>query len=70
MKNWNIIIYLVLLVIILFLLIKPSKLNIFENKNCKNIPEECKVPAGQNTQSWKEHLGHHENTKYCLKYYK
>ena len=35
-----------------------------------NMPEECKVPAGQDLNSWKEHLGHHENTKYCLDYYK
>ena len=35
-----------------------------------NMPEECKQPAGQDLTSWKEHLGHHENTKYCLDYYK
>lgn len=34
------------------------------------IPEECKVPQGQDIQSWKEHLGHHQNTLYCLDYYK
>ena len=34
-----------------------------------NMPEECKQPAGQDLNSWKEHLGHHENTKYCLDYY-
>ena len=36
----------------------------------ESMPEECKVPAGQDLNSWKEHLGHHENTKYCLDYYK
>lgn len=35
-----------------------------------NMPEECKAPAGQDINAWKEHLGHHENTKYCLDYYK
>mgnify|MGYP001619087549 CR=1 FL=1 len=35
-----------------------------------NIPEECKVPQGQDLQAWKEHLGHHSNTLYCLDYYK
>ena len=38
--------------------------------NYGNMPEECKAPAGQDINSWKEHLGHHENTKYCLDYYK
>ena len=45
--------------------------NIGKNSgNSGNIPEECKLPAGQDINSWKEHLGHHENTKYCLDYYK
>ena len=35
-----------------------------------DIPEECKPPAGQDLQSWKEHLGHHQNTLYCLDYFK
>ncbi len=35
-----------------------------------NTPQECRPPAGQDVQSWKEHLGHHDNTKYCLEYYK
>ncbi len=34
-----------------------------------NMPQECRTPAGQDVESWKEHLGHHENTKYCLEYY-
>lgn len=34
-----------------------------------NMPEECKVPAGQDVNSWKEHLGHHAETKDCLKYF-
>ena len=35
-----------------------------------NIPEECRKPEGQDLQAWKEHLGHHQNTLYCLEYYK
>lgn len=34
-----------------------------------NMPEKCKPPAGQDVQSWKEHLGHHAETRDCLKYY-
>ena len=34
-----------------------------------NIPEKCKVPAGQDVNSWKEHLGHHAETQDCLKYF-
>lgn len=35
-----------------------------------NIPENCRLPAGQDIDSWKEHLGHHSETKECLKYFK
>ena len=34
-----------------------------------NIPEKCRVPAGQDVNSWKEHLGHHSETQDCLKYF-
>ncbi len=34
-----------------------------------NMPEKCKPPAGQDLESWKEHLGHHAETRDCLKYY-
>ena len=34
-----------------------------------NIPEKCQVPAGQDVNSWKEHLGHHAETQDCLKYF-
>ena len=37
--------------------------------NYENIPQECQLPAGQDIPAWKEHLGHHENTKYCLEYF-
>jgi len=39
-------------------------------KSSGNMPQECQAPAGQDINAWKEHLGHHENTKYCLDYYK
>ncbi len=35
-----------------------------------NLPEKCRLPAGQEVDSWKEHLGHHTETKECLKYFK
>ncbi len=35
----------------------------------ENIPENCRPPAGQDLTSWKEHLGHHQETKECLKYF-
>lgn len=37
----------------------------------EEIPEECQLPSYDNdVNKWKEHLGHHENTWYCLDYYK
>ena len=37
----------------------------------EEIPEECQLPSYENdVNNWKEHLGHHENTWYCLDYYK
>ena len=36
-----------------------------------SIPEECRLPDYEDdVESWKEHLSHHENTLYCLDYYK
>ena len=35
----------------------------------ESIPEKCQVPAGQDLASWKEHLGHHAETKECLQYF-
>ncbi|MDO8460286.1 MAG: hypothetical protein Q7S74_04210 [Nanoarchaeota archaeon] len=35
-----------------------------------NLPEKCRLPAGQDVNSWKEHLGHHAETQDCLKYFK
>ena len=42
---------------------------IVSGNSLSNIPEKCKVPSGQDVNSWKEHLGHHADTKECLKYF-
>ncbi len=34
------------------------------------IPEKCRPPAGQDINSWKEHLSHHSETQDCLQYFK
>ena len=39
--------------------------------NSEEIPEECRMPEYENNlEEWKEHLSHHQNTLYCLNYYK
>ncbi len=41
-----------------------------EKYRAENIPEDCRLPEYEtNVKSWKEHLSHHQNTLYCLKYY-
>ncbi len=35
-----------------------------------DIPKKCRLPAGQDVNSWKEHLGHHSDLKECLNYFK
>ena len=39
------------------------------NGDYNNIPEECRPAAGQDITAWKEHLGHHAETRDCLKYF-
>ena len=34
-----------------------------------NLSEKCRPPNGQDIDSWKEHLGHHAETRDCLKYF-
>jgi len=34
-----------------------------------DLPEKCRLPYGQDVNSWKEHLGHHEDLQECLKYF-
>ncbi len=33
------------------------------------LPEKCRVPKGESINSWKDHLGHHPETRDCLKYF-
>ena len=40
------------------------------NLESNNLPEKCRLPSGQEVNAWKEHLGHHAETKDCLKYFK
>lgn len=40
-----------------------------DSSDSGNIPEKCRVPAGQDVGSWKEHLGHHAETRDCLQYF-
>lgn len=39
------------------------------NSAYENLPEKCRLPAGQDIESWKEHLGHHAETRECLNYF-
>lgn len=42
-----------------------------EKYRSEKIPQECRLPENNNDlNAWKEHLGHHQNTLYCLDYYK
>ena len=76
MENKEIIAYISVGIIILLLIFSTFGMLNFNrakantNGDSVNMPEECKVPQGQDIEAWKEHLGHHENTKYCLEYYK
>ena len=76
MENKEIIAYISVGIIILLLIFSSfgmlffNRANAITNGDSVNMPEECKVPQGQDIEAWKEHLGHHENTKYCLEYYK
>lgn len=36
----------------------------------QDIPEKCKVPSGEDINSWKEHLSHHAELQECLNYFK
>ena len=76
MENKKIILYGIIGIILLLLILGSFGIIRFgrssEGSNVvnSNIPEECRKPEGQDLQSWKEHLSHHQNTLYCLDYYK
>ena len=65
-----VIIALLLLIALSFNFISFNKKQTNANSDYSNLPQECQKPDSQDLQSWKEHLGHHENTKFCLEYYK
>ncbi len=77
MKNKSLIFGVVFLIVLLTIAV-VVKLNTngqtangdLSKYNSEKIPQECRLPQGENLQSWKEHLGHHQNTLYCLDYYK
>ena len=72
--NKKIITYIVIGIIILLLLFSSFGMIKFNSntnsESSNNIPEKCRVPQGQDIESWKEHLGHHAETKDCLQYFK
>ncbi len=78
MKDNKIIWYAAIGVILLFLILVSLNVIKFGSSNSGsggnvvngNMPEECQKPEGQSLEAWKEHLGHHQNTLYCLNYYK
>ena len=57
----------IILIIIGFIVI--NKLPIATSSSNNEIPEECRLPDGQDVEDWKEHLGHHSETQECLKYF-
>lgn len=77
--NGKAIVYSALLLIVLLLLsVSLGIINLKSDKfagsptgeaNSKDMPEKCKLPSGQEVNSWKEHLSHHAETKECLKYF-
>ena len=34
-----------------------------------NLPEKCRLPNGQDVNSWKDHLNHHADLQECLSYF-
>ena len=49
---------------------KVSAAQVTGSNQYSNLPEKCRPTAGQDIESWKEHLGHHAETKECLNYFK
>jgi len=77
--NAKMIIYGLLIVFVLLLLLinfgiigsnfGKSAITNSGEKNYNDFPEKCRPPAGQDINSWKEHLSHHEETQECLNYF-
>lgn len=70
-------VFVLLLVMVSFGFVHVNRINMLNTNiisdstqaSFSNIPEQCRLPAGQDINSWKEHLGHHAETKECLKYF-
>ena len=74
MEKEKIILWIVIAVLLVIIIFSTLGFKITRNGasiigGSGNMPEKCKLPAGQDIQSWKEHLGHHTDTQECLKYY-
>ncbi|MEK6926233.1 MAG: hypothetical protein AABW50_03060 [Nanoarchaeota archaeon] len=48
---------------------KEINSNSVSSGNYDDIPEKCRPTAGYTVELWKEHLGHHADTKDCLEYF-
>lgn len=72
------ILYGIIIIILLLLVLNISgviDINLGKSRSSvsgsySNIPEKCRPPAGEDVNSWKEHLGHHTETQDCLQYFK
>ena len=73
----KIIAYIIIGVLLLILILSTfniinlnfKKSNSNGSENYANLPEKCRLPAGQDIEAWKEHLGHHAETQDCLEYF-
>jgi len=78
-------IYIIIALLILLLAVVIIKFDIFKDSTSSatnnnpelekyrstDIPEECRLPDYESDlEWWKQHLSHHQNTVYCLDYYK
>ncbi len=64
----------IILIILLLLIVSFKGTNqrsdgINEKNEYSSIPEKCRPPSGEGISSWKEHLGHHAETRECLQYF-
>ena len=66
---WSSVILAVILLAFYSFGFKITNSNLAGGASYNNIPEKCRPQEGQDIQAWKEHLGHHAETKDCLKYF-
>ncbi|MBS3092658.1 hypothetical protein J4466_04530 [Candidatus Pacearchaeota archaeon] len=76
--NGKMLIYIVIIAVIVLLLLvsfgiikigNAKIVNVANSVSNSNIPEKCRIQQGYTEQSWKEHLGHHAETRDCLQYF-